>query len=237
MVESVPLLPAVVLVVLWMIWISASGGYYQDAWYPSTLAVLALAAVTTLLGGRRAPSSRAARVALAAFAALVAFNYLSILWSASSGSALQASNELVLYLAVAWTFAILPWTPRTVAALLGAWAIGIAVFCAVGLLQSTSAPSSNPFFVGTLRDAVGLPERDRRPGGDGYVASADPFHTAGVADLAAGGVSFDCRVPRRVLASPTKPGRIARARPHDPACVARRVDRLRLLSRLRSTWH
>jgi hypothetical protein len=145
--ELIPLLPAVVLVALWMIWIPATGGFYPDAWYPSTLGVGALALVTVLLGRKRLPSARAARVALLAFLALVALNYLSILWSASPGSALQASNQLVLYAAVAWTFAILPWTPRAAAALLGAWAIGVAVFCAIGLIQATTASLLDPFFV------------------------------------------------------------------------------------------
>ncbi|MDQ6807739.1 MAG: O-antigen ligase family protein [Actinomycetota bacterium] len=104
--------------------------------------------VTALASGRSLPTSRPARVALFAFAGLVALNYLSILWAGSRGDALQSANELLLYLAVAWTFSILPWTSRSVAVLLGAFSLGIAAFCAVGLAQATSASNLTPFFVG-----------------------------------------------------------------------------------------
>lgn len=138
-----------------MLWIPASGGYFADAWYPSALGVAALLLVVVLAGGRALPRSREARIALLSFAALVGLNYLSVLWAASPGSALNAANELLLYLAVGWVFSLLPWTPGWLAAALGAWSLGLAAFCAIGLLQATSASNLNPFFE-ELRYAVPL---------------------------------------------------------------------------------
>ena len=79
--------------------------------------------------------------------ALVTFNYLSMLWADSPGSALDASNLLVLYAAIAWTFAVLPWTPRALTGLFCLWSLGVAVFCVVGLAQVTSATNLDPFFI------------------------------------------------------------------------------------------
>src|SRR5437588_8234147 len=84
----VPFLPAVALLVLWLLWIPASGAYYAAAWYPSGLAVISLLALTMALRRRIAPAAAAARWALGSFGALVAINYLSIAWSRSPGDAL-----------------------------------------------------------------------------------------------------------------------------------------------------
>ncbi len=141
-----PLIPAIGLIALWMLWIPASGAYFPDAWYPSALGVVALLLVVVLAGSRALPSSRIARVALLSFAALVALNYLSILWAGSPGSALDAANKLLLYLAVGWVFSLLPWTPGWLAAAFGAWSLGVGAFCVAGLLQETGASNLNPFF-------------------------------------------------------------------------------------------
>jgi hypothetical protein len=150
-----PFAPAAILVVLWLVGVSANGGYFPGAWYPGAAFAALLLIVTALASGRSLPSSRPARVALIAFAALVALNYLSILWADSAGNALAAANELSLYLAVAWTFAILPWTPGAVAVVLGAFSLAVAVFCAVGLAQATAAANLTRFFV-DLRYSVPL---------------------------------------------------------------------------------
>jgi hypothetical protein len=145
--ELARLTPAGILLALSVFWIGTSGGYSPETWYPSALGALALAAVTVAWGGRWLPASKPARVALLAFAALVAFDYLSILWAASPGSALDASNKLALYLLAAWVFAILPWTPRGVAALFGLWSLGVGVFCAIALIRANSAASLTTYFI------------------------------------------------------------------------------------------
>lgn len=142
----IPLIPAVAMIALWMVWIPASGAYFPNAWYPSALGVAALLAVMMIARVGVLPRTRAARIALLSFAALVAWNYLSILWAGSPGSALDASNKLLLYLLVGWAFSLLPWTPTTMAYALAAWAVGVGVFCAVGLIHATGASNLNPFF-------------------------------------------------------------------------------------------
>jgi tetratricopeptide (TPR) repeat protein len=150
-----PFAPAAILVVLWSLGISASGAYFPGSWYPGAAFATLLLIVAAAASGRPFPTSRPARVALGAFAALVALNYLSILWAGSPADALAAANELLLYLAVAWTFSIMPWTPRALALVLAAFSLGIAAFCAVGLAQATATTNLTRFFV-DLRYSVPL---------------------------------------------------------------------------------
>lgn len=142
-----PLVPAAVVAALWLAWIGASGGYGAETWYPSALGIMSLWVAVLAFGGRVLPEARAARVALLAFAALVALNYLSMLWAGSTGNALDASNEMALYLLVAWIFAVLPWTPRALAVALGLWSAGVCAFCAVALAQATSSATLTAFFI------------------------------------------------------------------------------------------
>jgi hypothetical protein len=139
--------PAAVIVVVWLVWVGASGGYGAETWYPSALVMFSLWVAVIGFGGRVLPASRSARIALLAFAALVGLNYLSIIWAGAQGSALAASNQLALYLLVAWIFAVLPWTPRALVAVLGVWSVGVCVFCAVTLVDATSAHTLTSFFI------------------------------------------------------------------------------------------
>ncbi|MGZ4192253.1 MAG: O-antigen ligase family protein [Solirubrobacteraceae bacterium] len=139
--------PAAVVVLLWLVWVGASGGYEAQTWYPSALVMFSLWVVVIGFGGRVLPAARPARVALLAFTALVGLNYLSILWAGAKGSALGSANQLALYLLVAWIFAVLPWTPRALVAVLGIWSIGVCIFCAVTLVDATSAAALTRFFI------------------------------------------------------------------------------------------
>jgi O-Antigen ligase len=150
-----PFVPAAATVVLWLVWIGESGGYFEDLWYPSAFGAAALLLATLLWFRQLLPRRREARIALLAFAALTALNYLSIIWSGSKGAALVSADKLLLYLLIAWIFAVAPWTPRTVALLLGTWSVGVVAFCAIGLLQATSTNNLDPFFV-QLRYATPL---------------------------------------------------------------------------------
>lgn len=143
----IPMAPAGVLVTLWLVWVGSSGGYYPTMWYPSALGCLSLLAVTLAVHRRWLPEHRSARLALLAYAGLVAWNYLSILWAAAPGSALGAANEMLLYLLVGWTLAIVPWTPQRLAVILGIWSVGVGVFCVVDLLRAVAATHRASFFV------------------------------------------------------------------------------------------
>ncbi len=151
-------LPAVLLLITWMIWTPSDGAYFPDAWYPSAIGVGALLLITIVAGGRILPQLRSARVGLLGFTALVALNYLSILWAGSPGSALEASNELLLYLMIAWVYAIVPWTSKTLTTVLAVWSVSAAVFCAVGLANAagTAHPASY-FYDYRFSDPLGYP--------------------------------------------------------------------------------
>jgi hypothetical protein len=136
-----------VVIVVWLVWVGASGGYAPETWYPTAFVMFSLWVAVIGFGGRVLPASRHARIALLAFAALVGLNYLSIIWAPAKGSALAASNQLALYLLVAWIFAVLPWTPRALVAVLGVWSLGVSVFCAVTLVDATSAHTLTSFFI------------------------------------------------------------------------------------------
>jgi hypothetical protein len=85
--------PAALIVGLWLVWVGASGGYAPETWYPSACVVFSLWVAVVTIGGRVLPDGRAARIALLAFAALVALNYLSILWAAAQGSPQGAAKQ------------------------------------------------------------------------------------------------------------------------------------------------
>jgi hypothetical protein len=136
-----PFLPAVALLGLWFLWVPLDGGYFPRVWYPSAIFAVALLASVALLGRRWRPPARAGRVALALLAALTAWSFLSLLWGESPGSGWAASDELLLYLAIAWLAALVPWRAGHAAVLLGLWAVGVGVVCAVELASGMGASS------------------------------------------------------------------------------------------------
>ncbi len=79
------------------------------------------------------PAARGARVALLLLAAYVGWAYLSLLWADSTGSAWEAANKMLLFVAAAWALSLLPWTATSAKWLLGAWSLGIAVVAAFSL--------------------------------------------------------------------------------------------------------
>jgi tetratricopeptide (TPR) repeat protein len=153
-----PFLPAAFVVGTWIVWAQASGGYFARDWYPGVIAAAGLAGVVAIAGGRALPPSREVRVLLALLAAFVGWSFLSLLWSESPGSTLEAANKLLLYLAMAWTLALLPWTARSTLVLLGAWALGLAAVCTSSLVGAVRAEElGNYLFEFRFQDPVGYP--------------------------------------------------------------------------------
>jgi hypothetical protein len=132
---------------MWLVWVGLNGGYSADVWYPSALVAGSLWSAVVIIGRRLLPQGPAARCAILLFAGLVGLNYLSIAWAASPGSALDAANQLALYLIVAWIFALLPWTPTALWLLVAAWSLGVCTFCIEALVRAGDAPALTPFFV------------------------------------------------------------------------------------------
>ncbi len=117
------LLPAVAVIGSWVAWIAVDGGYFPKNWYPVAIGVVALLAFA-VAAGWTLPRSRLARASLAFLVAFVAFNFLSIFWAESPGSALEASDKLLLYVATAGVLSLIPWTSGRAMWFLAAWAVG-----------------------------------------------------------------------------------------------------------------
>ncbi len=133
-------MPGLVGVALMLVWAVHDGGYDRDTWYWGALVFLGLfTAAAIARGPRPAPPSRAARLALIAFALYTAWSYLSIAWAGSPGDALDGSNRTLLYLLVFGSMLLLPWTTRTALLALLAFAMGIGVTAVVLLFRLASA--------------------------------------------------------------------------------------------------
>ncbi|HSC01770.1 MAG TPA: O-antigen ligase family protein [Solirubrobacteraceae bacterium] len=134
------MVPGLAVVVLMLVWAVHDGGYDADTWYWGALVVLGLLAAVVIARGLQAIQlSRAAKVALVAFALYVAWSYLSIAWAASPGAALTGSNRALLYFLVFATMLVVPWTaPGALIALL-TFVLGIGAVAIVMLVRLGSA--------------------------------------------------------------------------------------------------
>ena len=142
----VTLLPAAIVVGIWIAMIPNEGGYFARDWYPAALTLLGLLVASAVGSGRILPAVPRARGALLLLAGLVAFSYLSLLWAEAGGDAWDGANQLLLYLLGAWILALVPWDARSATALLGAWSAGVAVMCALALLEVLDAANLGPYF-------------------------------------------------------------------------------------------
>jgi hypothetical protein len=107
-----PLIPGLIVVAVMLVWVVDNGGYDPTTWYWGALVILAMLAAALLTRRRGIPLGRPTIVALGAFAAYVAWSYLSITWAGSRGDALDGSNRALLYLLIFSVMAMAPWTPR-----------------------------------------------------------------------------------------------------------------------------
>ncbi|MDQ2760824.1 MAG: O-antigen ligase family protein [Actinomycetota bacterium] len=131
-------MPGLIAVALMILWAAHDGGYNTDTWYWGALVLLAaLAAVVIGVGFGR--TSRAGRIALAAFALYVGWSYLSITWAQSPGNALEGSNRVLLYLVVFALLTVIPWTPKAALAALLIFVLGVGVIAIVMLFRLASA--------------------------------------------------------------------------------------------------
>jgi tetratricopeptide (TPR) repeat protein len=152
--EGVVLVPALAAVALFVYWAAHGGGYEPTTWEPSALLVLGLLVATVAgLGPRRLRLARPLLIALALFAAYVAFSFLSIAWALTPGDALDGSNRALLYLLLFALFAVLPWRAWTALVTLSAFALGIGAIAVVTLARLGHADQVPSLFNGTRLDA------------------------------------------------------------------------------------
>jgi O-antigen ligase len=141
--RSPELIPGAAALAVFLFWATAQGGVLATDSYPGALFLLGVLSAT--LYAFRARLARLPRLPLAAIALLGAFalwNYLSIVWADDQGIAWDGANRCLLYLTTFVIFAVPPWRPRTAAALLGLYALGIGVIGGTVLFKA--AGSANP---------------------------------------------------------------------------------------------
>ncbi len=151
------LIPGVAAVAVFLFWATAQGGVMATDSYPGALFLLGVLCATLYAFRARLP--RLPLLALAAIALLGAFalwSYLSIVWADDQGAAWDGANRCLLYLTAFVIFTLPPWAPRTAAALLGLYAVGIGVIGGTVLLEA--ADSANPlqyFIAGRFAEPTG----------------------------------------------------------------------------------
>jgi hypothetical protein len=144
------------VVAAWVLWGHHNGGYFLRSWYPGALGAIALLTALVVARRRVLPASGAVTLALGLLAGLVAWSYLSLLWNEMPGDGLTASNKFLIYLLTAWILALLPWTPRSVAVVLGAWVAGVTAVCALSLADAHATSRIGDFFIeGRYLDPIG----------------------------------------------------------------------------------
>lgn len=153
------LVPALPVLALLIYWDAHEGGYLSTTWMPSALVVLGLLVATVLgIGVDRVRLSKPAVIALGALAAYTAWSYLSILWAAAPGDALEGSDRTLLYLMLFALFALLPWRAGTLLAALSVLALGIGAIALDQLLRLGDAGDvAGMFSGGRLKAPLGYP--------------------------------------------------------------------------------
>ena len=134
------LLPGLIVVALMVLWAEHDGGYNTDTWYWCALVMVGVTVVAVIgFGPSRARLGRPAWIALVAFAAYVAWSYLSIVWAGSPGHALEGSNRALLYLLVFAVMLIVPWRGPSALLALFAFTAGVGMIALLLLFRLASA--------------------------------------------------------------------------------------------------
>jgi tetratricopeptide (TPR) repeat protein len=158
-VVSPALLPAVLALPVFVLWLAADAGFAPVVWYPGALFLLGALAVALLaLPAARTAVRGPTAWAIGLLAAYAAWSYLSIAWADVRGDAWDGANRTLLYVTVFALFAALPWRRPAAETALGAFALGT-VAVALGTLAS-ALDSDTPvrFFIdGRFSEPAGYP--------------------------------------------------------------------------------
>lgn len=136
------LIPGLLCVGLFTLWMTDGGGYSQTSWYPGALFLLGLTVVALLAYRDRILRLGVAhRFALLLLTGFVLWSFLSVVWAGVPGVALDGANRTLLYLIAFLLFSCIEWRPGTAALVLGAFSVAVAavVFAAVSDAASGQA--------------------------------------------------------------------------------------------------
>jgi tetratricopeptide (TPR) repeat protein len=139
------LLPGALAVAVFLVFAVEEAGYPPTIWYPGALFLVALTALA--LPPLLARPARAVIAAAALLLGFTAWSFASIAWSEVRGDAWDGANRTLLYLVVFVLFALLPWRAGTIAALLGAWSVGVAALGAIFLARAADAANPDAYFL------------------------------------------------------------------------------------------
>ncbi len=124
--------PALVSLILFVVWSADQAGDALTSWAPGGLVVLALAGLTlAVVPLRLSELPVALRVAAFCLAAYTALSFLSILWAGAPGDAWEGADRTLLYLLVFLLFAAWRQQGASAALILTVWVlalVGLALF-------------------------------------------------------------------------------------------------------------
>lgn len=188
------LIPGLTFVGLLVVWAIHNGGYDADTWYWGALLALGLVVVVVAMRSpAAAPLDGLRRAALIAFAAYVAWSYLSIAWAGSPGDALAGSNKSLLYLLLFVLGLTIPWTPRSGLIVLVAFTLAIGGIAVVLLLRLASGTNVGHLVIG------------------GRLAAPTGYFNSTAALFTFGAFTALALVPRRELPGPVRGALMATA--------------------------
>ncbi len=156
--ESFIAFPGLVAAGVFVAFAADEGGFAATTWLPGAIFLVVLAAVATGAQGSRLRVGWPVLAAVAALAAFVGWNFLSIAWADNQGLAYDGANRALLYLAVFALFALWPWRPRGAAAVLGVFGLAIAAVGGIEVSQAAGAADPTEWLIkGRFAEPVGYP--------------------------------------------------------------------------------
>jgi hypothetical protein len=132
--------PALLALVLFVVWAGSQAGYPVTHWAPGGLIVLALLLITLWSVPLRLPEIPVSvRVALASLGLYTLLSFLSILWAGVASDAWEGANRTLLYLLVFALFALWPQRGTSAVLLVGAWTVAMIALAAFVILHIDAA--------------------------------------------------------------------------------------------------
>jgi O-antigen ligase len=132
-------LPAVGVLVTWIALMPGAGGFAASDHLVAGLFLFGLLALAMVRARRMLPARANARAGLLLFAGFVAWNFLSITWSAAPASGWSNSDLLLVTLLSAWTLSLAPWRSSSATLLFVAFAVAATTVCAITLISALDA--------------------------------------------------------------------------------------------------